>query len=31
VLARQLRRIRNGETVDRLEVPLSDKARTRKR
>jgi hypothetical protein len=30
VLARQLRRIRNGETVDRLLVPLSEKARTRR-
>jgi hypothetical protein len=26
VLGRQLRRIRNGETVDRLLVPLPDKA-----
>ena len=26
VLARQLQRIRNGETVDRLQVPLSEKA-----
>jgi hypothetical protein len=30
VLARQLRCIRNGETVDRLLVPLSEKARTRR-
>jgi hypothetical protein len=30
VLARQLRRIRNRETVVRLLVPLSEKARTRR-
>jgi len=31
LLARQLKLIRNGETVDRLQVPLSDKARKRER
>ena len=29
VLARQLRRIRNGERMERLRVPLSEKARKR--